>query len=140
MKKYIVQKTVDSWVVKEDKSDTVIATFHDSPVTDAKDLARDLSLKLNNAERRDNFDECYERLSRVSQFAHDLYEGVNFLKKRMVDNKDTLDISVTCDSDDFIAAYLYDHFDKLCKAVEEMPKRELIEDAFNYKNSLCFFQ
>lgn len=135
VKKYFVQKTVDGWVVKEDKSDTTIATFHDSLVSDAEKLARDLTLKLNTAERKINFDECRESLYKVCVCAHNLYSGVKLLKDHIKNSgKDILDISVTCDSDDFMAAYLHNHFDKLRKAVEEVPTRERMEDAFRFKD------
>lgn len=137
IKKYFVQKTADGWVVKEDKSDTTIATFYDSVVSDAEKLARDLTLKLNTAERKINFDECYESLYKVCACAHNLYGGVKLLKDRIKDSgKDILDISTTCDSDDFMAAYLYNHFDKLRKAVEEVPTRERMEDAFRFKREM----
>lgn len=134
IKKYFVQKTVDGWVVKEDKSDTTIATFYNSLLSDAEKLARDLTLNLNNAERKINFDECYKRLCKVSECAHNLCGGVNLLKNRLKeDNEYSLDISITCDSDDFMAVYLYNHFDRLRKAVEEVPARELMEDALRFR-------
>lgn len=132
IKKYFVQKTVDGWIVKEDKSDTTIATFHNSLVSDAEKLARDLSLKLNTAERKNNFDECYERLRKVSECAYNLYNGVKLLKDHLKKDNDIVSISISCQSDNFMEEYLYKHFDRLCKAVEEVPTRELIEDALRF--------